>query len=137
MGWNPGQRTKEYGATEDWSWLGKAHGTDDCDTVTLAGDLFLDAFPDGVVPSGVVIARLDAGLKEGMYGPYADDGADGLDTARYHLFNTVDLKGTTAETVRDTVAPGFWHGQVIEAKLPANHGLTAAAKADLAHIEYV
>lgn len=120
---------------EDQSWLGSAHGTDEADPITLNADLFLALFPTGVVPSGTVVGITATGL----YAPYTDAATHGVgtDTARYHLLTTVDLGGTTAGTVDRVAAAGFWHGQVIEAKLPVGHGLTAAAKADLTQIHYV
>lgn len=236
MGSNVAWKKETFGGS-DQSWLGSAHGTETCETVTLDADKFLGTFPDGIVPSGVVLGKITA---TGLYGPYAAspsevqtinlgaatagtvtinfDGevtaaiafdataaavqtalelldninpgdvvvsggpfpgtitltfggrylgqnvpqvvvtptgltggtvtvattvagggatSDGSEVARGHLFTGVDLKGVTAGTAQDTSAPLFWHGQVIEAKLPTGHGLDAAAKADLAHIQYV
>lgn len=134
MGMNLGIRTEVFSPVENHEWLASAHGTDVCDPITLDGDAFLATFPDGVVPSGVVLGRVTA---TGLYVPYANGAADGSEVARYHLFTTIDLGGTTAGTVGNVGAAGLWHGQVIEAKLPVGHGLDAGARADLPLIRYV
>lgn len=230
-------RTETFASPEDQSWLGSAHGTNEADSITLDGDMFLAAFPTGVVPSGVVLGRVTS---NGLYGPYGAspsevqtinlgaasagtvtitfDGQttgaiafnasaatvqtaleamsninpgdvvvtggplpgtitltfggqylgvnvpqvtvtptgltggtvtvatttegggvvnDGREVARGHLFTTIDLGGTTAAGVGNTPAALYWHGQVVESKLPAGHGLDAAAKGDLRQIRYV
>lgn len=133
MGFNLATTEKSY-SNENQSWLGKAHGTDECDSITLKGSAFVTAFPTGIVPSGVVLGRITA---TGLYAPYSDAAVDGTQVARGHLFTTTDLKGTTSGTAKDMTAPLFWHGEVIEAKLPTGHGLDAAAKVDLNQIRYV
>jgi hypothetical protein len=127
-------QTETFSASEDQSWLGSAHGTNECDSITLDGDAFLATWPDGIIPSGVVLGRVTA---TGLYQPYDDGVATGIEVARGHLFTTIDLGGTTAGTVGNTPAALFWHGEVVEANLPADHGLDAAAKADLGQIRYV
>lgn len=66
--------TSAYSAyvVDDQSWLGTAHGTNECDTITLDGVAVLDAFPDGVIPSGVVLGKITA---SGKYGPYSGTGS--------------------------------------------------------------
>lgn len=125
-------RSESYSPPENYSWLASKHGTDTMDPVTLADDAFLAIFTDGVVPSGTVIALYTGGPNVGLYGPYADAGANGLDTAAFHLGTT-----TVVHTGENTPGAGFWHGEVVVAKLKANHGLTTAARADLKHIRYV
>lgn len=134
MGMQLGIKRTTYAPNEDQSWLGSAHGTQECDPITLNGDAFLATFPDGVIPSGTVVAK---NTTTGLYEPYADAGANGTDTAAGHLFTTVDLGGTTGATVGNTGAALFWHGEVVVAKLKTGHGLTAAARADLSLIRYV
>ena len=129
-----GIKRETFAAPEDYSWLGSAHGTNEADPITLNGDAFLAAFPDGVVPGGTVVGMVTA---TGLYEPYADAGAGGLDVARGHLLTTVDLGGTTAATVGNVGAALYWHGEVIVANLKTNNGLTAAARADLPQIRYV
>jgi hypothetical protein len=120
--------TSSYG-TDDQTWLGSAHGTDTADSITLDGDLMLEVFEDGSVPSGVVLGMVD---ETGLYGPYDDGAEDGRDVARGHLFTARSVKAATP-----TAGALFWHGQVIEANLPDDNGLDSGAKADLTHIHYV
>lgn len=126
-----GIRSEVFNPAEDHTWLGSRHGTDNGDPITLDGDLMLAAFPSGLVPSGVVVAKVTA---TGRYAFYTDAGTHGAgtDTARYHLLTTKQVFAG-----EHTPAAGFWHGEVVEAKLPAGHGLTAAAKADLTQVRYV
>lgn len=133
MGMKLGIVRQTFAAPEDQSWLGSAHGTNEADSITLHGASFIGTFADGHVPSGVVVAKYTAGANAGLYGPYSDAGADGLDTAAGHLFTTTDV-GTTGV---NTSAALYWHGEVVESKLPTGHGLTAAAKADLPQVRYV
>ena len=132
MGMNLAIQTEVFSPTEDYRWLGSRHGTDIMDPITLAGDEFMATFTDGIVPSGVVIAKHTSGGNNGLYGPYADDGTTGLDTSAGHLGTT-----TNVGTGLDIPAPLFWHGEVVVAKLPTGHGLTTAARADVPLIRYV
>lgn len=134
MGVNLPIRREVYDYAENQSWLGSKHGTQEADPITLDGDAFLTAFPTGVIPSGVVLGRVTA---TGKYQPYNNGLATGVETARGHLFTSVDLGGTTAAVVGDVAAALYWHGEVVEANLPTNHGLDAPAKVDLAQIRYV
>lgn len=129
MSFDLGVVTDSY-TSENQSWLGSAHGTNECDTVTLDADKFLATFPTGIVPSGVTLGKITA---TGLYAPYTDAATHGAgsDTMVGHLFTTVDLQGITSGTAKDKVAALLWHGQVIEAKLPTGHGLTTAGKADV------
>lgn len=63
------QKTETFVAGENHSWLGSAHATDTWDSITLDGDQFLTAFPTGVVPSGVVLAKRTS---DSLYIPYVD-----------------------------------------------------------------
>lgn len=144
MGMLLGIKTETFTPAENQSWLGSAHGTQEMDSVTLDGDRFLAAFPTGIVPSGVVLARdLTSGLGVPYNPAYDSDTVaagvqpNGADVAIGHLFTTTDLGGTTAATVGNTPASLYWHGEVVESKLPAGHGLDAAAKTKLAQIRYV
>ena len=131
-----GIQRETFAAPEDYSWLGSAHGTNEADPITLNGDLFLAAFPTGIVPGGTVVGKVTA---TGLYAPYTDAATHGAgtDTAAGHLLTTVDLGGTVAADVGNVGAALYWHGEVIVAKLKTNHGLTAAARADLPQIRYV
>lgn len=54
---------------EDRSWLASAHGTTATRTITLDISAFTEGthFPNGFIPSGIVLAELSSGL----FGPYA------------------------------------------------------------------
>lgn len=116
---------------EDRSWLGSAHGTDSTQTITLDAALFTAGthYPAGEIRSGTVLAKHSS---TGLYGPYVSGGANGMGTARGHLFNTVAVAAGNAHIG----APLLDVGRVIESKLPANHGLDAGAKTALTHIRY-
>lgn len=119
-------RTVGFGV-EDRSWLGSAHGTDATRTITLDVSTFDEAtyFPDGYIPSGIVLGRITA---SGMFGPYDDAASDGREVAAGFLFNSVNV----TEGGANVGAPLLEHGMVIEAKLPANSGLDVAAAVEMA-----
>lgn len=112
---------------EDRSWLGSAHGTEATNTITLDVSSFTEGthYPNGFIPSGVVLGRISA---TGLYGPYSNGAGDGREVAAGHLFDSTKVPTNGA----DVGAPLFVHGQVVEANLPTNHGLDANAKTDLA-----
>jgi len=126
--------TTVFKPSENQSWLGSAHGTDNADPITLDGDSFLTTFTDGVIPSGVVLGKVTATSK---YRQYSNAASDGTQTAVGMLLTTVDLGGVTSAVVEDVTAALYWHGEVIEANLPTNHGLDSAGKTDLALIRFV
>lgn len=136
MGVNLPLVTQTFTAPEDQRWLGSAHGTNTADTVTLDADTFLTTFPTGIVPSGVTLGKVTA---SGKYRQYNNANADGTEVMAGHLLTTVDLGGTTAATVtNDIPAALYWHGEVVQAKLPTGHGLDAAGIVDMAgRIRYV
>jgi hypothetical protein len=121
-------KTEQF-SSDSKAWLGSEHGTTSCDSIMLDAALFLAVFPDGNVPSGVVLGRVTA---TGRYAPYDDGAATGIEVARGHLFDLVQVQAGV-----NPAGALFWHGEVIEAKLPDDHGLDAAAKADLPQIKYV
>lgn len=67
MGSKLGILTETFSPGENHSWLGSSHGVDDADTVTIDGDTFLTTFTDGIVPSGVWLAKRTS---DGLYIPY-------------------------------------------------------------------
>jgi hypothetical protein len=107
--------------------------------VTLDGDEFPTAtFPDGLVPSGTVIA-IDS--VSGLGVPY-DDAYDadpatagqqgqGHDVAVGHALTDVKVEAGRRATVALV-----WKGRVKRSFLPANAGLDAAAEGDLDQIRY-
>lgn len=129
MGTEIAQRSTQF-AGEDRRWLdGGLHGQNTNKDVTLDGDLFpAGTFPDGRVPSGVVLGVVTATK---LAGPYAPGAVDGRQDAAGHLLNT--------ETVRPgarIVTAAVRHGVVNRNLLPAVSGLDAAAEGDLSQITY-
>lgn len=107
--------------SDDPSWLGSAHGLDATNTITIDVST-LDTFVvDGVIPSGVVVARRAA---DGLYGPY---GSAPLDTAAGFLAAPVPVP---ADATRVSGAV-LQHGQVIEANLPFPTQVDSGARTDL------
>lgn len=118
-------------SVEDRRWLGDVDGTQATRSVTLVTALFdrTRHFPQGFVKSGTVLGQITAdGETEGMWGPYDPAATDGRQTAKAFLFNTIVMavgdgnKGAPAQE-RGFIRPKF---------LPANSGLDAAAREDLA-----
>ncbi|MEU0078558.1 hypothetical protein ABZY58_11730 [Micromonospora tulbaghiae] len=70
-------RTTEF-YVEDQSWLASRDGTD----VSRGMTLYLPAFtqnvhyPNGYIPSGIVVARITSGAGKDMYGPYAGSASE-------------------------------------------------------------
>lgn len=129
---------------ENQSWLGSAHGTQNGDGVTLDGATLGAVFATGVVPSGLLVAKITA---NGRWGPYdittpAADGRQlatnlGLLLCTVQLFSLAmgDL-GTTFHNVNGSI---IWHGEVIKANLPVQSGIgypDAAAIAALPLIKF-
>lgn len=146
MGMNLSTRKEEFAGSGDLSWLGSAHGTDIADSITLDGARFTTdtqegRWPEGEVPSGVVVARdATTGLVVPYDPTYDSDSAtagaqpNGADTAIGHLLEGVRIDATNPGNVGAAL---YWHGQVIVANLPTGHGLDQGAAADLAQINYV
>lgn len=88
-------------------------------------------YPDGFIPSGVVLAKVTA---TDRYGPYSGSATDGRETAAGHLYNATKVPAVTATKVAVAVVDAF--AVVSESRLPANHGLDAAAKAELPLIKF-
>lgn len=85
-------------------------------------------YPDGFIPSGVVLGKVTA---TGRLGPYDNTAVDGRQTAVGFLYNatavpTSDLARKTSVAYVDTFAV------VSESRLPTGHGLDAAGKVELA-----
>lgn len=62
--------TTETFGVEDQSWLGSAHGTTSCQSVTLDTSAFSSSvhYPNGYFISGTPLAKITA---SGLYGPYS------------------------------------------------------------------
>lgn len=65
-------RTEEF-HVEDQSWLGSRDGTEVSQGITLYLPAFTSGvhYPNGYIPSGVLLARITSGPGQDMYGPYA------------------------------------------------------------------
>ena len=129
MGSRLNVRSETFVPAENQEWLGSAHGTQECESVTLDGPAFLAVYTDGVVPSGAVVARNVAGTK---VVPFATAAGDATGVAVGHLFTT-----TLVSSTGDTTGALYWHGRVKIAKLPATSRYDASVKADLPQIRYV
>jgi len=113
---------------DDKSWIRRREGLDDMMGVTLDLTTFTLAthYPNGFIPSGMVLGKITA---TGLYGIYLPAALDGRQDARGHLASAVDM--TPVPTANKAVSTLFWRGTVREARLPTNHALDAAAKVDL------
>lgn len=124
-------RRSEFQA-EDRSWLNGPHGVEPGTnpTVTLLTSLFdaEDHYPNGYIPSGIVLGEVTA---TGVYGPYDPTASDGRETAAGLLFGSLTVDG-------DRVASGMLvHGFVTAERLPIASGpgsLDAGAREALNHI---
>lgn len=120
--------SEEYGTT-DRRWLRDLHGLDNTIGATLDGNLFpANRFPDGVVPSGTVLAQVTGSR---LFGPYDNAATDGRQTARGHLaaHRQVVAGARTQAALLD-------HGAVLRNFLPTNSGLDSAAEAELSRVRY-
>lgn len=133
---DPSIRTKATLVNDNQSWIGNGGKPAMAPrSIVLDRSAFnLAAAPldKGFFPSGIVVGRITA---TGLYGPYTDAGAGGLDTAAGLIFAAVPYD---RDSTGDLAAALFFAGEVIVANLPTGHGLTTAARADLAaHIAFV
>jgi hypothetical protein len=137
----------ESQTAEDQSWLGSRHGTDEADPITLDGALMAAvADADGVLKSGIFIAKVTA---TGRWGPYDSAAVDGRAGSAASppgfLFTTKTLRqpllGDASTVTHNVGAALLWHGEVIAAKLPiaasSVGGIDAAGKALTPLIRYV
>ena len=118
---------EEVFGSENRAWLGSQHGTDSNRSITLDVSTFTGAthYPDGFIPSGVVVGEITA---SGLFGPYDDTAVDGRAIAAGHRCTSIPGRARAP----NLGAPLLDHGAVVESKLPADHGLDEAAKTDLA-----
>ena len=103
-------------------WLASRMGFDINRPITLDLSTFVAGthYPNGFLPSGLVIARRST---DGLYVPYANAGANETGIPRGHLFNAVKVRaGNTTGNAGGTL---YWHGIVRVSKLPTGHGLHA------------
>lgn len=115
-------------STDDQTWIAPGLlGVDQAVSITLDVSKFDadDHYPNGFLPSGLCIAKVTA---TGKYGIYDNALSTGQEVAVGFLLEPKRVRtGVTA-----IGAALLWFGHVIEANLPANHGLDANGKTDLA-----
>jgi hypothetical protein len=125
-----GVETTQY-QVEDRSWLLSPHGTEPGTTpsVTLDTSAFTAGthYPNGYLPSGLVVGRITA---TGLYGPYDNSAVDGRQTAAGILFSSVKVPTSGGDPAGAIVVHGF----VDADKLPI--ALDAAGVADLGLIHF-
>lgn len=88
-------------------------------------------YPNGFIPSGVVLGRVTSG---GRLGPYSDAASNGTQTAVGFLYNAVAVPADTSKKVAVAVTDSF--AVVSESRLPSGHGLDTNGKADLPRIQF-
>jgi hypothetical protein len=128
MGFDLQFETEGSFLNDDRSWIRRREGYDDMQSITLDLTTFVLAthYPNGFIPSGIVLGKITA---TGLYGIYATGALDGRQAARGFLGAAVDM--TAVPATNKSVSSLFWRGTVKETRLPANNGLDAAAKVDL------
>ena len=97
---------KESWGSDNQSWLGSSHATDNAQTVTLDGTK-LSAFAGKAIPSGIPLKKSATG---GKFEPVADAG----DELAGFLFTAQSWDGKG-----DVVAPMLDHGRIKVDNLPA------------------
>jgi hypothetical protein len=90
-------------------------------------------YPNGFIPSGIALGKVTTG---GRLGPYASGATDGTETCIGFLYNPISTAAGVANTRKIAVAFIDAFAVVSESRLPANHGLDAAAKAELPLIKF-
>lgn len=114
------------GVTEDHSWLASRHGLDTPRTIQLDAALCAAVFTDGLIKSGLIIARVTA---TGRWGPVdtlgpASDGRQ-LTTDLRILYTTKDIRQLIPDgTFVNIEAAAIAHGQVLTYKLPRSSAQT-------------
>jgi hypothetical protein len=131
---------------ENQTWIGGGgiSALRDLRTITLdRSTINFTKFPAGVLPSGITLGRITTAIAGGgdvgLYTLYdnafdadtatAGQQSDGRDVAVGFLAVTLAVDPSSTG---DLVGALYWHGEVVEANLPTNHGLDAAGKTDLA-----
>lgn len=101
--------------------------------IVLDKSAFTTTWPNGFIPSGIVLGRLSA---TGLVVPYATGAANGSETAIGLLFAAVpyDRLGAAGDDLGGAL---FTAGEVLVDFLPASNGLDSAARVDLKLIRFV
>lgn len=146
---DPSVYTNTY-QVENRSWHISPHGGDFTPSCVLDLTTFTAAthFPNGFVPSGVVLGLITASsdATKNVVGPYDDTATDGRQTAWGVLYSTVRVTNPMTFQVDTTKKPGgaaVVHGFVKISRLPIANGATgrgyidAPGQADLKLIYFV
>lgn len=128
--------------TTNRSWLlGEAEGTGGAPTLSTEGLPIAYAsftsgthYPNGYLPSGLVLALATGGTYSGKLVPYANGGANGAGTAVGLLYN--DTKVPTDLTTKASTAYVRAFAAVSESRLPSNSGIDSTAKTALKLIDF-
>jgi len=131
-----------YVAGENQTWIGPSgvpgKNNPEMQTVTLDRSTFATShatpYGAGYLPSGICLGIVTA---TGLYVAYTDAGTHGAgsDVALGFLGTTTPID---PNSTGELVVPMYWSGQVVVANLPTGHGLTTAARTDLAgHIRFI
>lgn len=110
-------RTETFGAG-DQSWLGSAHGTSSCRTVTITRSTLTEGthYSNGQLKSGFPVA-----IVANKAVPYASGGTGGTNVLAGFIFTDQSVKVGGG----DIVAPLLDHGRIRLSKLPATVAATA------------
>lgn len=115
-------------ANGNLAWLRTRKGMSTALTVTLDLTTFTAGthYPNGFLPSGLVLGKITA---SGKYGIYDNAAVDGRTVAVGFLLNDENIPagGTSVPVVTALLT----EADVIEARLPSGNGLDANAKTDL------
>ena len=113
---------------ENLNWLSSNFGYDEPRSITLDISTFTAAthFPNGYIPSGVILGKVTA---NGLYGPYQDAAADGRQTAVGILAFSRKVPNLT-NTAIDCSGAMLEMALVIEAKLPIANAATGGGYID-------
>lgn len=111
-------------------WAIGTHGFDITPGMTLDISKFTKAthFPNGYIPSGIMLGKVTA---TGLYGPYDNGANDGREVNRGALFSFLRAVDATGTTLAKASGALFVHGAIKESKLPANSGIDSGGKTDL------
>lgn len=133
-------RTETIGGV-DKSWIRMRFGLDTMLPIMLDISAFSQAnhLRNGKIPSGIALGKITA---SGLYAPYDNTLANGLEVLAGHLFEDAFVLDDNVATAPDIASALFWKGVVKESRLPVFTGtageVDAPGKVDVAHdIRYV
>ena len=115
-------------------WLLSEHGTRPGENpgATLDAALFVPAthYPNGYIPSGIVLGKVTA---SGLFGPYDTAALDGRQTAAGLLFGSLRVSSATAKVGGALVLTGF----VKTTRLPFQSGTGALGAGGAANMPLI